>query len=192
MTEYANRGRNLEHAIRELFKQYQAAGIHCQQNHPEVLQDGTFARKHGFDFQMLFKGVFYAFDAKECNLKSWPLDKAKPHQLKALLDVENNGGKAFFLVHFKFSKKLVKFRASFIQGALAHNMKSVSPDLGETTTINLLGIRQVNPCGYSCVHARNYGEGYLYCTKSLSYSDPGTLCPNYLPSPWSGGKHEND
>ena len=140
MTTFANRGRNLEHAVKELFKQYEKAGVHCQQNHPEVLQDGTFARRHGFDFQMFYKGTFYAFDCKECALKNWPLDKAKPHQLKALLDVENNGGKAFFLVWFKFSGKLVKFRASFIQGALANNMKSVSPDMGEATTINLLGI----------------------------------------------------
>ena len=140
MTTFANRGRGLEHAIRELFKQYNKLNIHCQQNHPEMLQDGTFARKHGFDFQMFYKGVFWAFDAKEGNVKNWPLDKAKPHQLKALLDVENNGGKAFFLVYFKFQNKLVKFRASFIQGALANNMKSVSPDMGEATTINLLGL----------------------------------------------------
>ena len=139
---FANRGRNLEHAVKELFKQYEKLGIHCQQNHPEQLMDGTLVRKHGFDFQMFYKGVFWAFDCKECNLKNWPLDKAKPHQLKALLDIENQGGKAFFLVYFKYSKKLVKFRASFIRGALENNMKSVSPEMGEATTINLLGITQ--------------------------------------------------
>lgn len=142
MTTFANRGRDLEHAIKELFKQYEKLGIHCQQNHPEQLHDGTLVKKHGFDFQMFYKGTFYAFDAKECALKNWPLDKAKPHQLKALLDVENNGGKAFFLVWFKFSGKLVKFRASFIQGALANNMKSVSPEMGEATTINMLGVKE--------------------------------------------------
>jgi recombination protein U len=141
MTTYANRGRNLEHAIRELFKQYNKLNIHCQQNHPEMLQDGTFARKHGFDFQMFYKGTFWAFDAKECNLKNWPLDKAKPHQLKALLDVENNGGKAFFLVYFKYSKRLVKFSARMIQYQLEMGHKTVSPDMGEATTINLLNIQ---------------------------------------------------
>ena len=141
MTTFANRGRNLEHAIKELFKQYDKLNIHCQQNHPEMLQDGTFARKHGFDFQMFYKGTFYAFDAKECNLKSWPLDKAKPHQLKALLDVENQGGKAFFLVYFKFSKRLVKFYASKIQYHLGMGHKTVLPEMGEETSINLLNIQ---------------------------------------------------
>ncbi len=141
MTTFANRGKNLEHAVRKLFKQYEKLGIHCQQNHPEILMDGTYARKHGFDFQMLYRGTFYAFDCKECNLKAWPLDKAKMHQLKALLDVENNGGKGFFLVHFKLHGKLVMFYADVIQYALSRNMKSVSPEMGEATTINLLNIQ---------------------------------------------------
>jgi len=140
MTTFANRGRNLEHAVKELFKEYQKIGIHCQQNHPEQLHDGTLVHKHGFDFQMFYKRKFYAFDCKECALKNWPLDKAKPHQLKALLDVENNGGEAFFLVWFKFSGRLVKFSARLIKGQLEMNHKTVSPDMGEPTTINLLGI----------------------------------------------------
>lgn len=140
MTTFANRGKGLEHAVRELFKQYEKLGIHVQQNHPEVLQDGTYARGHGFDFQMLYKGKFFAFDCKECNLARWPLDKAKMHQLKALLDVQNNGGQGFFLVHFKQSGQLVKFHADVIQYALYRGIKSVSPEMGEATTINLLGI----------------------------------------------------
>ena len=40
MTEYANRGKGLERAIRKLFESYQSRGIHCQQNHPEQLFDG--------------------------------------------------------------------------------------------------------------------------------------------------------
>ena len=141
MTTYANRGRKLEHAIRELFKQYNKLNIHCQQNHPEMLQDGTFARKHGFDFQMFYRGKFYAFDTKECATKTWTLSKATPHQLKALLDVENNGGEAFFLVWFKFQGRLVKFHASKIQYHLGMKHKFVLPEMGETTTINLLNIQ---------------------------------------------------
>jgi len=140
MTTFANRGRGLEHAVKELFKQYEKLGIHCQQNHPEQLHDGTLVRKHGFDFQIFHNGTFYAFDCKECAPKNWPLDKAKLHQLKALLDVENNGGEAFFLVYFKFQGKLVKFPASFIRDMIQSNVKSVSPEWGDATTINLLGI----------------------------------------------------
>lgn len=141
MTSQANRGKSLEKAIRKLFDSYESRGIHCQQNHPEQLHDGTLVKRHGFDFQMLYNGKFYAFDAKECALPAWPLDKAKPHQLKALLDVEANGGEAFFLVYFTKEQVLVKFGAIFIQRAIINTQKKVSPTEGQKTTINLLGIK---------------------------------------------------
>lgn len=142
MTTFANRGRGLEHAVKELFKQYEKLGIHCQQNHPEQLHDGTLVRKHGFDFQIFHNGTFYAFDCKECAPKNWPLDKAKPHQLKALLDVEKQGGQGFFLVYFKQSGQLVKFSARMIQCQLEMGHKTVSPEMGEATSMNLLGIQE--------------------------------------------------
>lgn len=136
-----NRGKNLERAVKELFKSYESRGIHCQQNHPEQLHDGTLVKKHGFDFQIFYMGSFYAFDTKECNLSRWPLDKAKPHQLKALLDIENNGGEGFFLVHFTKLNKLIKFRAKKVQNAVINKEHSLSPEMGETTTINILGVK---------------------------------------------------
>lgn len=142
MTNFANRGKSLEHAVKELFKQYEKLGIHCQQNHPEMLSDGTYVRNHGFDFQMLYRGTFYAFDTKECARANWPLDKAKLHQLKAMLDVEAQGGIAFFLVYFKYQGKLVKFKASLIRDLLTNNIKSVSPEMGEATSMNLLGVNE--------------------------------------------------
>lgn len=136
-----NRGKNLESAIRKLFASYESRGIHCQQNHPEQLHDGTLVKKHGFDFQILYQGKFYAFDAKECALKAWPLDKAKPHQVKALLDVINNGGEGFFLVHFTVLRKLIKFNAKKVQEAIINKDHNLTPDNGEITTINILGIK---------------------------------------------------
>lgn len=142
MTTHANRGKSLEKAIKQLFASYESRGIHCQQNHPEQLHDGTLVKHHGFDFQIFYQGKFYAFDAKECAAKAWPLDKAKPHQLKALLDVEANGGEAFFLVYFTVPQTLVKYSAKIIQNAIINNEKKVSPDQGILTTINILGITQ--------------------------------------------------
>lgn len=135
------RGRSLERAIRKLFASYESRGIHCQQNHPEQLHDGTLVKKHGFDFQIFYNGKFYAFDAKECALTAWPLDKAKPHQLKALLDVEYNGGEGFFLVYFTKMKKLIKFSAKKVQNAIINKSHTLSPEDGESTTINLLRIK---------------------------------------------------
>ena len=141
MTTYANRGRNLESAVKKLFESYESRGIHCQQNHPEQLHDGTLVKRHGFDFQILYNGKFYAFDAKECALTAWPLDKAKPHQVKALLDVAENGGESFFLVYFAKSKELIKFDVKTVQNALINGSKKLSPSDGEKTTINILGVK---------------------------------------------------
>lgn len=138
MTNYANRGKSLERAIKKLFESYESRGIHCQQNHPEQLHDGTLIKRHGFDFQILYLGKFYAFDAKECALPAWPLDKAKPHQIKALFDVASNGGEAFFLVYFTKSKELVKFDVKNVQSAIIDGKKKLSPSDGEKTTINIL------------------------------------------------------
>jgi recombination protein U len=141
VTQQGNRGKNLERAVKELFKSYESRGIHCQQNHPEQLHDGTLVKRHGFDFQVFYNNKFYAFDAKECALSAWPLDKAKPHQVKALLDVAANGGEAFFLVYFTKNKRLVKFDVQKVQSCLISGCKKLIPPDGETTTINILGIK---------------------------------------------------
>ena len=141
MSNYANRGKNLEAAIKKLFESYESRGIHCQKNHPEQLHDGTLVKRHGFDFQIFYQGKFYAFDAKECALPSWPLDKAKPHQVKSLLDVADHGGEAFFLVYFTKSKELIKFDVKKVQRAIINGDKKIFPSSGEQTTINILGIK---------------------------------------------------
>jgi penicillin-binding protein-related factor A (putative recombinase) len=141
MTTYGNRGKSLESAVKKLFTSYESRGIHCQQNFPEQLSDGTKVKRHGFDFQILYKSKFYAFDAKECALNAWPLDKAKPHQVKALLDVIANGGEGFFLVYFTNLKELVKFDAKNVQTALINGQKKLPPTSGEKTTLNILGVK---------------------------------------------------
>ena len=141
MTQYGNRGKSLERAVKKLFESYESRGIHCQQNFPEQLSDGTKIHRHGFDFQILYNNKFFAFDAKECALPAWPLDKAKPHQVKALLDVDANGGEAFFLVYFTKNKELVKFDVKIVQNKLINGDKKILPTEGTTTTINILGIK---------------------------------------------------
>jgi penicillin-binding protein-related factor A (putative recombinase) len=141
MTNYGNRGKQLERAIKQLFLSYQSRGIHCQQNFPEKLHDGTLVNRHGFDFQILFQGKFYAFDAKECAAKSWSLSNAKPHQIKALLDVCSNGGDGFFMVYYAISKSLIRYPAAAVQQAFAENRKSLLPSDGEKITINFLNIK---------------------------------------------------
>ena len=143
---HGTRGRSLEFAVKKLFESYESRGIFCQQNFPETLGDGTRIHNHGFDFQMLYKGTFYAFDAKECNSPNWSLSNAKLHQVKALSDVAANGGISFFLVYFKLERKLVKMNIEVIKDALAQGKKSLKSDAGEETKINILGVDNNESC----------------------------------------------
>ena len=137
---HGTRGRSLEYAIKQLFKSYESRGIFCQQNFPETLGDGTRIHNHGFDFQILYKGTFYAFDAKESNSPNWSLSNAKLHQLKALTDVEKNGGIAFFMIYYKQERKLVKIYPEIVKKAIAEGRKSLKSSDGEETTINFLEV----------------------------------------------------
>ncbi|MGL6202577.1 MAG: Holliday junction resolvase RecU [Lachnospiraceae bacterium] len=141
MTEFANRGKSLEKAVKKLFESYASRGIHCQQNQPEKLHDGTIVNRHGFDFQVFYDGKFLAFDAKECQTGRWNLSNAKIHQIKALVDVHNNGGMAFFMVYFTGIKKLIKFPAVQVQKSLSEGKKSLSSSDGEVINLNFLGIK---------------------------------------------------
>jgi recombination protein U len=137
---HGTRGRSLEFAVKQLFKSYESRGIFCQQNFPETLGDGTRIHNHGFDFQILYKGTFYAFDAKESNTPKWSLSNAKLHQVKALSDVAANGGISFFLVYFKKERRLVKMPINIVIKALEENKKTLSAEDGEDTKINILGV----------------------------------------------------
>jgi penicillin-binding protein-related factor A (putative recombinase) len=108
-TTHANRGKQLEAAIREVFKHYAARGIHCHQNFPRQLHDGTIVEKGPFDFEVLYNGTLYAFDAKQCEATSWHPDKRHLHQEKMLLEVTRQGGQGFYLVYFVPLRKLVRF-----------------------------------------------------------------------------------
>ena len=134
---YGNRGRPLERKIRELFKHYQARGIPCQQNHPRTIMKKGLAtpiEKHGFDFQLLYKGMFWAFDAKLCKSVLWPTSNAKPHQRAELLRISEQGGQGFFLVYFALHRKLIRFDVPL------SNKKSLSPDDGTTIPLDFLEI----------------------------------------------------
>jgi len=54
------------------------------------------------DFNGIFKGKYIDFDAKETNSKtSIPLSNIHPHQVEHLRNIDNHGGIAFLIVHFK-------------------------------------------------------------------------------------------
>jgi len=134
-------GASLEKTVMEVFKRYWQRGIHCQQNHPEKLQDGTCVRKHGFDFQIFHENIFYAFDAKYCQGKRFSLTtNCKQHQIKAMHDIENHGGEGFFLIYFAESKKLNRLNAEEVITLLENGVKSIEFNEEKVIDIDILGI----------------------------------------------------
>lgn len=141
MTTYANRGRQLERAINELFKRYKALSIPCGQIFPRSLHDGTITGKAPFDFWALYQGRMRAFDAKMCEQASWNvLTNAKVHQVKALTDIGAQGGEGFFLVLFVRSRQLVRFDVPF----LYPDLKSLKPIHGQVILgLDFLNVLQI-------------------------------------------------
>ena len=125
---HANRGRQLERAINELFKRYRALSIPCGQIFPRQLHDGTIVDKAPFDFWAFHGGRFRAFDAKMCEAHAWNVNtNAKLHQVKALTDIAAHGGEGFFLVLFTRTRQLVRFNVPFEYP----DLKSLKPMHGE-------------------------------------------------------------
>lgn len=134
------KGGSLELAITRLFEGYKDKGIHCQQNHPKMLPDGTFAKAHGFDFQIFYQGRFIVFDAKECGGERIAVSNFKMHQIKAMYDVVQQGGEGFFLVYFYGNKKLRKFPVEKLIPMMEEGARAFSPDDMEETDIDLIGV----------------------------------------------------
>lgn len=125
---HANRGKQLERAINELFKRYKALSIPCGQIFPRQIHDGTIVDKAPFDFWVLHQGRMHAFDAKMCESSSWSVNtNAKLHQVKALTDISAHGGEGFFLVLFVNTRQLVRFTVPFAYP----DLKSLKPLHGE-------------------------------------------------------------
>ncbi len=66
-----------------------------------MITKGYYEKKSTVDFVGIIQGVFVAFDAKETENKSLPLQNIHPHQVNYMKDVNAQGGLAFLIVHFK-------------------------------------------------------------------------------------------
>lgn len=70
------------------------------------LEDGHiskafFEKPSTVDFVGIIQGMFVAFDAKETEAVSLPLNNIHPHQVNYMEDIKAQGGLAFLIVHFK-------------------------------------------------------------------------------------------
>jgi len=60
-----------------------------------------FEKKSTVDFIGVIQGIAVAFDAKETNLKSFPLKNIHEHQIEFMKDYTEQNGLSFLIIHFK-------------------------------------------------------------------------------------------
>lgn len=88
-----------------------------------------FEKKATVDFYGIAQGLFITFDAKETNLKSFPLKNIHPHQIAYMQDVKRQGGLAFLIIHFKFNDSYyllpLETLQHYYQGASQNGRKSI-------------------------------------------------------------------
>lgn len=65
-----------------------------------LIQDSYKSGKKPYDFHILYKGQFIAFELKMENGVSFGLQKVSPHQPDSLIKKWENGGKGFFIICF--------------------------------------------------------------------------------------------
>lgn len=108
---YANRGKHFENMIQKTNETYQARGIALiSKNEPEavIIRRGPkivnvfFRDKSISDYSGLSHGTSIAFEAKSTNERTrFDLSNIKAHQVQYLQQHEEQGGKSFYLIHFK-------------------------------------------------------------------------------------------
>lgn len=59
-----------------------------------------FDQKSTVDYIGAVQGIPVCFDAKECHEKTFPLQNVHEHQIAFMRDFENQGGKAFLIIHY--------------------------------------------------------------------------------------------
>lgn len=102
------RGSTLEEMINRTNEKYREKGLALIQKIPTPITpikiDKThhqitlayFDQKSTVDYIGAVQGIPVCFDAKECDVKTFPLQNVHEHQVKFMEDFEKQGGKAFF------------------------------------------------------------------------------------------------
>ena len=57
------------------------------------------------DYIGAVQGIPVCFDAKECDVTTFPMQNVHEHQVRFMDDFERQGGKAFLIIHFTSEQK---------------------------------------------------------------------------------------
>ena len=106
------RGSTLEELINHTNELYRGNGLALIQKIPTPITpmeiDKTtrhitlayFDQKSTVDYIGIVQGIPVCFDAKECQVDTFPLQNVHEHQVEFMRDFEKQGGIAFLIIHF--------------------------------------------------------------------------------------------
>ena len=106
------RGSTLEDFINRTNERYQQQGLALIQKIPTPITPvrmdkdhrqitlAYFDQRSTVDYIGAVQGIPVCFDAKECAVKTFPLQNIHPHQIKFMEEFEQQGGISFIIVHY--------------------------------------------------------------------------------------------
>lgn len=128
---YSNRGMSLEKVINESNDYYLSNDIALIHKKPipiqivkvsypsrqsAVIKEAYYKVPSTTDYNGIYKGYHIDFEAKETqNKTSFPLQNIHEHQIKHLIQVEEHGGIAFLIIHFKQYDEIYLLEASHVK-----------------------------------------------------------------------------
>ena len=111
------RGSTLEDMINRTNDRYREKGLALIQKVPTPITPikidkehrhitlAYFEQKSTVDYIGAVQGIPVCFDAKECNVRTFPLHNVHEHQVAFMKDFEQQGGKAFLIIHYTSEQK---------------------------------------------------------------------------------------
>ena len=137
---YANRGMSLEYDLNVTNEYYLINGIAVIYKKPTPIKiskvdyklkvakiiEGYFDTPSTTDYNGIYKGKYIDFEAKETNLKRFPLSNIHGHQINHLNRIVNHGGIGFIIVRFsKFDETYLLLFKDFIYFINSEKRKSI-------------------------------------------------------------------
>ena len=112
------RGSTLEEFINHSNERYSEMGLALMQKIPTPITPVRMDKDHRqitlayfdkastVDYIGAVQGIPVCFDAKECNVDTFPLQNVHEHQMNFMEKFERQGGIAFFLIYYTYPARL--------------------------------------------------------------------------------------
>lgn len=136
---YSNRGMKFEEMINETnnyYRSHDVAIIHkkpipiqiVKVDYPSrqgaVIKEAYYKIPSTTDYNGVYQGLHIDFEAKETNNKtSFPIKNIHPHQIDHLVKIEQHGGVAFVLIHFRVLSEIYFLEAGKLRDYEIRSLK---------------------------------------------------------------------